>query len=644
MGSRSTPARGGRSERGAERLYRQIAHDAAGLSSSRVVQLVLTAPGPARSAAVVVTGGSAALRAEVSTILAQPSYLAASARDRRKGRSAARMSDCPPELGVALGAPPGLLHAMIFPIPGDRAAGALRFVFEGRPDRRRLQSFRAAARDAAARLDADALRRETTRQAQWARREARTVEELRQAKETVAALNLAGTHLMVKTGEGEIFEVICRELLRLGFHSAVLRAERGPGGPRPPFRFAGSSFSTPLQHATERLLGRALSEVRVDPRDAPLVRRAVESPRAIRSERARDAARQIFGATDLQLRRLERLLGLRHVLVAPLRFDAGVSALLVVAAKRLRRSDPEAIDAFALQASIALEKARLFAELRTHQARLESEVQRRTRELTLAVRALEEIDRRKDNFLANVSHELRTPLVTVLGYTDLVLSEKLGELSARQRECLRVVAGSARRLRSFIDELLEYSRYELTKEGIRFTSFDVRDALQHAIHSVAPRFAELGIALRMRVSPRTPRAWGDPERVHQVLLNLITNAERHCHPGGRVHLAAAPIAGRVEVAVSDDGDGIPPEHLERIFDRLYQVGDAVKQRDKGAGLGLGLSIAKSIVEAHGGAIGARSEPGRGATFRFSLPAAAREAGAEVSATPAASRSSPIHSP
>jgi signal transduction histidine kinase len=247
-------------------------------------------------------------------------------------------------------------------------------------------------------------------------------------------------------------------------------------------------------------------------------------------------------------------------------------------------------------------------------------VERRTRELTLAVRALQELDRRKDNFLANVSHELRTPLVTVLGYADLLLSEKIGELAERQRDCLRTVSSSARRLRSFIDELLEFSRHELTKEGLSFEPLDVFELLRQAARSLAPRFHERGIALRFRVAPGTPHAWGDRDRVLQVLTNLLSNAERACEHGGRVRLAAARVRpGRLEIAVGDDGAGIAAEHLERIFDRLYQVGDAARPREEGQGLGLGLAIAKSIVEAHGGAIAVRSRLGRGTTFRFSLP-------------------------
>ena len=445
--------------------------------------------------------------------------------------------------------------------------------------------------------------------------------EPRRRKEPLAALGLAGARLMVETDPAAIHGVICRELLRLGFPSAVLEAEHGPGGPRPPFRYAYTSFAPRVQQATERLLGRPLEELRLDPERAPLLRRVLAGGHLIHTGRARVAARELFGgASDHQARMLLRLLGLRHVVLAPLRWDRGISGILVVAVTRLRRRDPDAIDAFALQASIALEKARLFAQLQRQHAMLESEVDRRTRELTLALRELQEVDRRKDNFLANVSHELRTPLVTVLGYADLLLSEKLGEVSPQQRECLRTVVSSARRLRSFIEELLEHSRHELTKEGLSHRPFPVAELLQQAARSLAPRLHERAVSLRWRVAPGTPQAWGDRDRALQVLTNLLGNAERFCAEGGHIRIAAAPEPGsRVAIAVTDDGAGIAPEHLERIFDRLYQAGGAGQPRGPGRGLGLGLAIAKNIVEAHGGAIAVRSRPGRGTRFRFTLP-------------------------
>jgi signal transduction histidine kinase len=139
--------------------------------------------------------------------------------------------------------------------------------------------------------------------------------------------------------------------------------------------------------------------------------------------------------------------------------------------------------------------------------------------------------------------------------------------------------------------------------------------------AVAPRFAQRGVSLRWRVAPRAQPIHGDRDRLVQVVTNLLNNAEHHSEPGGHVRAAAASLPdGRVGIAVADDGQGIAPEHLERIFDRLYQVGDTAKQRERGAGLGLGLAIVKGIVEAHGGAVEVRSSIGRGTSFRLSLPA------------------------
>ena len=647
MGQRIEPP--ARARGALERAHRAVVRDAAEIAAAPLVELLVPRPangGPRwRSGAFAAPSLTAGERAALGRLLARSPAPAELPEPRR--RTAHRLASCEPPLGRALHGRG--LQSVFVPVATERSAvGWLRIVREGRPDRSALRTYRALARQAAELLEAEALRRELALRHRSAARdvtlERRAVAELSQANETLAALNLAGTHLMAETDQAAIHGVICRELHRLGFPNAVLTVERGERGRRTPYRYSFTSFSAPLQAATERVLGRRLVDLRVDPRRAPLVRRVLRDGRTVFTVRAREAARQLLGGTTAaQIRKLERLLALKHVVVAPLEYDGGISGLLVVAAARLRRSDPDAIGAFALQASIALEKARLFSELERHQARLESAVERRTRELTRAIGALRELDRRKDNFLANVSHELRTPLVTVLGYTDLLLSEKMGELGPRQRECLRIAATSARRLRSFIDELLEFSRYELTRERLAFGAFDLRELVQHALLSLAPRWAERGLQLRARVARGTSLAWGDRDRVLQVLTNLLSNAERYSRRDGRIRIAVAPDrSGRIAVSVSDQGPGISPEHLERIFDRLYQVGDAVKQRDKGAGLGLGLAIAKSIVEAHGGEISVRSRVGRGTRFRFTLPAAAGAAAGPAAAAP--DRVTPVTSP
>jgi PAS domain S-box-containing protein len=446
-------------------------------------------------------------------------------------------------------------------------------------------------------------------------RERRALAELKAARDTLAALHLAGAHLMVETDEIGMFGVLARELGRLGFHCGVL-APALDGTSSLTWRYL--SFPLPMRSALDRALGQPLASIRIDPLDAPLVRRCFSERRTVHTDNPRRAVEELFGSPgEREVRRLYRLIRIRRVILAPLRSEGRPVAVLAVGAPRLRKGDPEAIDAFALQASIALEKARLFGALREERARLESEVARRTQELTRAVKALEEADRQKDNFLANISHELRTPLVTILGYSELLLGEKLGELAARQRGALQVIAQSGRRLRLFIDELLELSRHELTKEAYAFAALDLADVLRQAMLSLAPRFAERGVRLKVRVAAGTPAAWGDRDRILQVLVNLLTNAERHSPEGSSIRIAAARTApGRIEVAVTDRGTGIPDEHLAHIFDRLYQVHDQRPGTSKG--LGIGLAIVRSIVEAHGGEVRVRSKVGRGSSFRFSL--------------------------
>ena len=636
MGQRWDAARRGRST--LDRAFDAVVRDAAGIAGVALVELLVARQGEGgarwESAAFSAPRLARTRRNELARELARSPAVADLPEPRR--RAGHRLAPCEPALARLLGE--NGLQQVFLPVGGERSVlGWLRVVRDGRPTRAALATYRALARQISGRLEAEALRRElAARHRVTARdvdREKRALATASRAKDTLAALNLAGMHLMVETEAQAIHAVICRELLRIGFHAAVLAREEGMDEPRPRFRWAVSTFSPPLQAAVERVLCVPLSSLRVDPRAAPLVARVLREGRTVHSGQARSAARQLFGGLEAaQLRKLAWLLAFRHVVLAPLRCQGRVAGVLVVARERVHRSDPAAIDAFALQASIALEKARLFSELRLHQARLESEVERRTRELTRAVAALQELDRRKDNFLANVSHELRTPLVTVLGYTDLLLSEKLGPLPAQQREILRVVASSGKRLRSFIDELLELSRWELTRDRLARAPADLGELARQAALSVAPRFEERGAKLRVRTGPRTPLVLADRDRVLQVLTNLLLNAARYVAPGGCVRVAVAGGArGEVAASVVDDGQGIPPEHLQRIFDRLYQVGDAVRPRDRGDGLGLGLAIVKAIVEAHGGSIGVSSRVGRGTRFRFSLPAA----GAPPGAPPAA---------
>jgi signal transduction histidine kinase len=204
------------------------------------------------------------------------------------------------------------------------------------------------------------------------------------------------------------------------------------------------------------------------------------------------------------------------------------------------------------------------------------------------------------------------------------LGERLGPVQPRQRAALSVVLSSGKRLRGFIDELLEFSRHELTREALRLEPYDLVETLHHAVTGFAPRFAERRIRVRIRTAHGMPRAFGDRGRILQVLQNLLSNAERFSPEGGSIRIAAARAPGGwLSVAVADRGPGISREHLDLIFDRLYQVGDVTPSGRQGGSLGLGLAIVKAIVEAHGGTVTVRSHVGRGASFRFTIPSEER---------------------
>jgi len=371
-----------------------------------------------------------------------------------------------------------------------------------------------------------------------------------------------------------------------------------------------------------------MSELRaipVDPARSPMLASLVSSPEPVIEVQPGPLLRALLGrrAPRPVREKLIDALGAHDVLALPLRGAADTAlGLLIAWPQHGGEPDLGALSAFSLQASLALERARMREKVREQAQIIERAVEERTRALRDANERLREADRRKDNFLANVSHELRSPLVTILGYTDLLIGERLGPISDRQRQCLQIARNSGRRLRSFIEELLDFSRFELTRDAMTLHPFAIKDAVAQAVAGFAPRFLERRISVRQRVARSTPPVLGDRERVIQVLTNLIANAERHLRDGGRVVVSAEPKPGFLLVSVQDNGTGIAPEHLEKIFDRLYQVGDVKTNRAaREAGLGLGLNIVKSIVEAHGGEVTVQSAVGKGSTFSFTLPLA-----------------------
>ncbi|HEX9216747.1 MAG TPA: ATP-binding protein [Gemmatimonadales bacterium] len=230
----------------------------------------------------------------------------------------------------------------------------------------------------------------------------------------------------------------------------------------------------------------------------------------------------------------------------------------------------------------------------------------------------------KDLFLSNISHELRTPLNSIIGFTDLLLTEDLGAaLSAQQRDFLDTVARNGRQLLQLINELLDLQRIAAGRMELKPESVQLAELLNEAASSVQAQLQKHQHALVVTPPPAELRVQADPGRIRQVLLNLLSNAIKFTPDGGRISVVAAPVNGgsisEVRIAVSDTGIGIAPEDQPKLFKEFSQLDASASRKYEGTGLGLALS--RQLVELHGGTMGVESEMGKGSTFWFTLPEA-----------------------
>jgi PAS domain S-box-containing protein len=222
----------------------------------------------------------------------------------------------------------------------------------------------------------------------------------------------------------------------------------------------------------------------------------------------------------------------------------------------------------------------------------------------------------KDEFLATLSHELRTPLNAVLGYARML---RLGTLAAHKvQPALEVVERNATGLKQIIEDVLDISRIVSGRLRLSVEPVDLPAVLRESHATVLPAADAKGVRIDLIIDSMTPPISGDPDRLQQILWNLMSNAIKFTPRGGKVQLRLARVNSHAEVIVSDTGQGISPDFLPFVFDRFRQA-NATFAREHG-GLGLGLSIAKQLVELHGGTIEVSSDgPGKGTTFTVKLP-------------------------
>ena len=231
---------------------------------------------------------------------------------------------------------------------------------------------------------------------------------------------------------------------------------------------------------------------------------------------------------------------------------------------------------------------------------------------------LRQLESTRREFVANVSHELRTPLSLIKGSVETLLDGAASQ-PAIASKFLDIIDRHCDRLTFLIEDLLTLSRLESGQLAINYDTVPLRDHVSEVFDDFHRKAEDRGVKLFNDV-PDGLHARADSDRLDQVLSNLIDNAIKYGRPGGTVRIEGREVPGGdlIEMAVADDGPGIPTEAAERVFERFYRV-DTARSREQG-GTGLGLSIVKHIIQAHGGEVRLETAPGKGAAFRFTLPA------------------------
>jgi len=245
------------------------------------------------------------------------------------------------------------------------------------------------------------------------------------------------------------------------------------------------------------------------------------------------------------------------------------------------------------------------------------ELEAASQELRDANQRLQELDRLKDDFISTVTHELRTPLTSIRAFSE-ILKDNPSLDEAQRAKFLGIVIKESERLTRLINQVLDLSKIESGNAEWHSSEIDMREVVDDAASAVSQMFKENGVQLEISLPRELPSIVADRDRVMQVMLNLLSNAAKFCRSqGGRVGVALARQDGFLRVDVTDNGIGISASDQEVIFEKFRQVGDTLTNRPQGTGLGL--PICRQIINHFGGRLWVQSEPGKGATFSFTLP-------------------------
>lgn len=383
----------------------------------------------------------------------------------------------------------------------------------------------------------------------------------------------------------------------------------------------------PRNRAVEEILGRPLEgmEFPMDALASPVTSDIMRHRVIFRREVSELAAGLDGVISAEQGRRIKEALGFKRIVVVPIVVEQETLGALICFSRDAYVGDAQlaTMEAFANQSALSLEAAILIDRLR----RVNVE--------------LKEANQVKSEFLATMSHELRTPLTAIIGFSELLMEGVMGEISDEQRDGLREVLHNAADLLEMINSLLDLTKIESGRMRLDVRCFEISEIMRRVSTTLTPLVQKKGQTMSVEVEQGIPTLTGDERKIQQTILNLMANANKFTPPEGRIsarvrHYRSAEQAmetagwrerfegedlaldgGLVEIVVEDNGIGIPPDHIERVFDMFHQA-DSSSTRNFG-GTGLGLALAKKFIEMHGGRIWVESELGKGARFTILIP-------------------------
>lgn len=321
------------------------------------------------------------------------------------------------------------------------------------------------------------------------------------------------------------------------------------------------------------------------------------------------------------LQPLAQELELTSMIIVPLTIrEKSIGVMIVGNTKTYKKpseSDIEILSLLANQLVQSMENAKLYEQLWKAYQELEERVKERTRELEEANKALQRLNQMKTEFVSAVAHELRTPLTSIKGYATILSSGRLGEIKKEQKERLERINRHSHELVNLINDLLDIARIEAGKTTMKIEEINLNEVLKDVEELISPQAEEKKLRFVIDNRDRIEKIYADKIHLERVLVNLLGNALKFTPENGEIGIRIKKEEDAVLFEIYDTGIGISEKDLDKIFDEFYRANNPINRERKGTGLGL--SLVKRIIDAHGGKIWAKSKPGEGSQFFFTLP-------------------------